>query len=34
MSTAEPTPQPLDICKICLLGLAAYFGAPELVGLL
>jgi len=36
MSTAEPTPKPLpiDICKICVLGLAAYFGIPELATLL
>jgi len=35
MNTAEPKkPLPIDICKICVLGLAAYFGVPELAGLI
>lgn len=36
-STVEsdtPTPKPIDLCKICVIGLAAYFGAPEIVGVL
>jgi hypothetical protein len=38
MNTAEatpvPIPKPLDLCKICVLGLAAYFGAPEIMSVL
>lgn len=37
MSTVEEpvkTPKPIDLCKICVIGLAAYFGAPEIVGVL
>jgi len=32
MNTVEDPkkPLPIDICKICVLGLAAYFGIPEL----